>query len=237
VAGLLLRRLWLVLALAALGGGTAAFATSDAPVVYERTAVFVLRPSSEINDEQVPDAIRGIAQQDSQLVRTVSRVIATDRFLDGAFDIAFARDPAPGYELSSVISPGSDVIEVSLRGPDESTLDAVVGEFAAEASKWVVSVYRAYTLDLLEVNTPSGPVGTDPFQLIALAALLAGLMGVGVVFLEHKARKARAPEPPAAAPSAEPASPVVHHPPQGEWHSGAGPALAHPPQEIRRRPA
>lgn len=188
---LLLRRIWLLVALAAVAGITVFLTTRGADVVYERTTVFVLRPSALIEDAQIPDAIRGIAQQDSQLIHTISRVIETESFLREAFvgvrtDGERVEGIDPRFEIQSAISPGSDVIEVAVRGPDEAALDLLAENFATRASGWVSEVYRAYSLDLLEISEPPGPVSTDPTQLILLAILLGLLIGVGVVAAEHK---------------------------------------------------
>lgn len=193
---LLVQRLWLVVLLAVLAGVSAWALTRGGTETYEREVVFVLRPSAQVRDVQIPDAVRGIASQDSQLVHTVSRVIETDRFLEQAFDDAFDREPIEGYTLSSSLVPGSDLIEVALQGPDEAVLDGLAEAYTDEAPDWVRDVYRAYSLDLLEIRAPDGPVSMDPRQTIAFAALLGLLLGVGVVFAERKARERMAEPPP-----------------------------------------
>jgi capsular polysaccharide biosynthesis protein len=189
VLGLLVRRLWLVLLLGALAGATAYLMTRGGEETYERTTVFVLRPSARVVDQAIPDAVRGIASDDAQLVATVTRVIETDRFLDGAFDRALGRPPIEGYTLAASMVPGSDVIEVSVQGPDLEVLDQVAEAFAIGATNWVRTVYRAYALDLLEIRAPEDPVSADPFQVSAFAVLVGLLLGVGVVFAEAKARE------------------------------------------------
>lgn len=184
---LLARRAWLILGLAVLAGLTAFVITRGGEeAIYEERAVFVLRPSAAIEDAQIPDAIRGIAQQDSQLIHTVSRVIETEGFLQAAFE-GIDREIDPAYDLRAAIIPGSDVVEVSLRGPDRDVLRGLAGTFAAEATEWVDSNYRAYSFDLLELVPSDGPISASPNQTIMLAALLGLLIGIGVVTAEHKA--------------------------------------------------
>src|SRR5918992_1574975 len=187
--GLLVRRLWLVLLLGALAGATAYLMTRGGEETYERTTVFVLRPSARVVDQAIPDAVRGIAADDAQLVATVARVIETDRFLDRAFDKALNRGPIEGYTLGATMVPGSNVIEVSVQGPDEVVLDRLAESYATDATNWVRTVYRAYALDLLEIRAPEDPVSADPFQVSAFAVLIGLLLGVGVVFAEAKARE------------------------------------------------
>jgi capsular polysaccharide biosynthesis protein len=179
----------MILLLALLAGSAAFVMTRNAVDTYEREAVFVLRPSDELDDAQIPDAVRGISQQDAQLVQTVSRVIETERFLRLAFVRGAARLPDDAYVLTSTITPGSDVISVLMRGPDPEILAEVTEAFAEEASDWVSGVYRAYELELLEVTASDTPVSASPIQSIVLATLLGLLLGIGSVFAELKARE------------------------------------------------
>lgn len=189
MSALMLRRWWLILALALLAGATAFALTRNAVDTYQREATFVLRPGDDLEDAQIPDAVRGISQQDAQLVQTVSRVIQTDRFLREAFLQGASRPPDSSYVLTSTITPGSDVITVLLHGPDPDVLEKVMNVFAVEAAEWVSGVYRAYELELLEVSAPDAPVSAGPIQSIVLASLLGLLLGIGFVFAESKARE------------------------------------------------
>ena len=83
------------------------------------------------------------------------------------------------------------MIEVALRGPDERILADVLEAFTDEASDWVSAIYRAYTLELLEIEATEGSVSASPAQSIVLATLLGFLLGLGVVFAESKARERR----------------------------------------------
>lgn len=213
--GLLVRRLWLIVLLGALAGVTAYLMTRGVEETYERETVFVLRPSAVVGDEQIPDAVRGIASDDAQLVATVTRVIETDQFLERAFDRGLNRSPTDDYTLGASVVPGSNLIEVSVQGPDPDVLDTVAEAFATEATNWVRTVYRAYALDLLEIRAPDDPVSADPYQVGGLAALVGVLLGVGVVFAELKARERMsiAPEVDLAEPllvEGEPPEPRVH---------------------------
>ncbi len=186
---LIFRRKWLLLGLALLAGLTAFVLTRNVADTFERKAVFVLRPGADISDAQIPDAVRGISQQDAQLVQTVSRVIETDRFLGEAFLRGVSTPPDPKYILISTITPGTDVITVVLEGPEPEVLEAVMTAFAEEASQWVSDVYRAYELELLENTAPEESVSAGPLQSIVVAMLLGLLIGIGFVFAESKTRQ------------------------------------------------
>jgi len=203
MAALFLRRAWLIAAVIALAALTAWIAVQAQPKVYERTLVFVLRPGPAIKDAQIPDAIRGIAQEDAQLVRTVARVIRTDRFLALAFERA-GGTISEDYTLTSSVSPGSDVIETRLRGPDADALARLGTAFARLASAWVARVYRAYELEFLEADVADGPVAPRTGETVLLAAMLAALISAAAVAGEARLRgRIARPVPPAETPIAE----------------------------------
>jgi hypothetical protein len=206
MAHLFLRRFWLIAVIVALGSLTAWLAVRDDPKIYERTLVFVLRPSPALDDSQVPDAVRGLAQEEAQLLHTVSRVAESDRLLHLASKRGFARSSlGDDYTLKSVVTPGSDVIEVRLRGPEPTVLNRLGAALAVTASRWVARVYGAYRLEFLEAEVSSGPVLPETGQTVLLAALLAALVAVGAVFTEAKLRE-KCGETAKAAPAAADAS-------------------------------
>ena len=188
---------------------------------YEHTATFVLRPSADLPDQQIPDAVRGIAQQDAQLVRTISRVIETDRFVDQAFLVGAARESRMGLLRADGVDRAGQRRDRG--GPARSRRGSPrrrAGEaFTDEASDWVSAVYRAYTLELLEIEATEGSVSASPAQSIVLATLLGFLLGLGVVFAESKARERRGLE------LAEPARAPAPRMPRQERSSRAKPRV------------
>jgi hypothetical protein len=188
----LLLRLPLLL-LAGLAAGTAAWwLVQDQAPVYEQTLTFVLRPSASITDAQIPDAVRGLSQQDAQLVNTIGGAIGSQRFLVDALDAARV-DDRDAYSARSSVRPGSDIVELHLQGPDPEGLESVADRYETRASRWVDDVYRAYTLEFLEADASSGPVAPRTEQLVSLAALLGALLAGGVILAEWKARRRFAP--------------------------------------------
>lgn len=180
--------------LVALAGLLAAVAAwlvvRDQPEVHERTVTFVLLPGTNLSDAQIPDAVRGLSQQDAQLVNTIGGAIGSDRFLQDALGRADVAGPAD-YGARSSRRPGSDIIELHLSGPDPEALAAVAEEYNMLATRWVGSVYRAYRLEFLEEEPSAGPVAPRVTETVGLGLLLGLFVGAGAVFVEWKARQRR----------------------------------------------
>jgi hypothetical protein len=185
------RRIWLIALLVVLAQLVTWYMTRDNVDVFEQKAVFVIRPSTTIPDQQIPDALRGISAQDGELPHTVARVLESEEFLRRAFQEGLGAPVDPRYTLNSSTRPGSHVIEVAIRGPDPAVLGPLASAFSTTATAWVSQIYRAYALDVLEVEGSDGPVSASKAQLMALASALGALLGFGLVLLERQTQERR----------------------------------------------
>ena len=183
------RTLALLVALPLLAAVVAWPVVTSRGEAYERTMVFVVRPSPSLDPSQVPDAVRGVGQESSQLVFTVARVIQTEPFRR-----VLGRALGAQYELEAAVPPATNVIEVRVRGPDPNLLRRFESEFVDRTSLWVEDTYPAYRLDFLEGRT-AGPVGQSTLQLVALAALLGLLVALLAVFARSRRGEQAAPSP------------------------------------------
>lgn len=203
-AAFLLRRSWLIVLLALAGAAVGWLFATTVPEQYQRTAVFVVRPQAGLEAGSVPDAVRGLAQQDSQLVRTIARVLETDRILQPASLQALGTPLPDDYSVNASVSPGSDVVRVALRGPEPADLVPLARELTQVASGWVGTTYRAYALERIENRAEDGPVSPDVVQIAVLAGLIGGLLGFAAALIEAHWRQSRVRAEDAAAGAVEP---------------------------------
>ena len=184
---LLLRRLWLVALLAALGGGVAWLQARDEAVTYEQTLSFVLRPDAGVPAVEIDDALDGLASGET-LVETVSGTLSSERFLELAGRSARVEVDDVGLDAST--RPGSTVVDVRFTGRGESDLRALADPFTAVATRWVARTYKVYTLEPLGADAPSAlPSRTS--TVTALGIGLGLLLGLIAVFTEGLVRSAR----------------------------------------------
>ncbi len=93
------------------------------------------------------------------------------------------------YDLQSSLEPGTDVITVEVSAQEGVPLDPFVAAYSRAASRYVNSVYKAYTLEFLEATSvPSGGAAAREVQITGLAALAGALLGLLIVFAEYKLR-------------------------------------------------
>lgn len=192
------RRAWLIVALAVACGTVTWYLVRDDPKVYERTLSFVILPSARLDVGEIPDALRSLDQQNSQISGTIAAAIGSKAFLRSAGAAAVRRPLGPNYEVNAGVRPGSDALSVRVRGPNPRVLAAVGPELSQRAVRWVDRNMRSYRLQRLDNVAPTGPVAPKTFQLIGVAAFLGAALAFGAAYAEGSARARRARDEAAA---------------------------------------
>jgi len=205
----LARRWWLVLGLAALAAVGAATAGATKTDEHVTTIQFVLRPDASVTNDDLPGTLEAL-KSDGTVVQTVIGVLdnrAILRRAAGDAEVALT----PEYTADASVKPGSTLIQATLTGPDRSVLARLATGYEREASLYVASSYSAYVLERLSTNPQPDGSGPGTAQIVIVAALLGGALGVVLVAaelrLEPRFRREpearRGPEP-ASDPEPEP---------------------------------
>jgi hypothetical protein len=178
----------LVAWLAVLGAAIAWLIVRDEPRMHARQMAFVIRPSSDLDASQVPDAVRGISQVSSELVFTIARVIETEPFRRSS-GAALGR----GYAIDASVPPATNVVHVRVDGPDAGVLRRFEVGYATLAADWVKRAYPAYRLEFLEGKVAPDAARRSALERIGLAGLLGLLVGLLVLFADAKLARREPP--------------------------------------------
>jgi len=178
----LARRWWLVVGLAAVAALGAA--TADATKTDEGKTViqFVLRPDASVTNDDLPGTLEAL-KSDGTLVQTVIGVMRNRAILRRAADDA-GITLTPDYTATATADPGSTVIEATLTGPDRGELARLAPGYERESSLYVASSYSAYVLERLSTNPAPADGGAGGAQVVIVALLLGGALGVLLVAAE-----------------------------------------------------
>lgn len=186
---LLLRRSWLIVLFAVCAGLLTWLVVHNDPKTYERTLTFVILPSHGLAVDKIPDAMRSLSQQNSQISGTIAAAVGSDGFVNAAARKATGASLGPAYHTDTGIRPGSDVLKTRLRGPDPDMLAAVGPVLATNTITWVSSNMKAYRLELLGDDASAGAVAPKTLQLAGIAAFLAGMLAFAGVYLEAVSKR------------------------------------------------
>jgi hypothetical protein len=178
------RRWWLVAALAALAVLGAATATAGKSEEHRTTIQFVLRPAASVSDDDLPGTLEAL-KSDGTLVQTVVGVLGSPAMLRQAAAEADVR-LGPDYTIESSVKPGSTLLESTLAGGDRALVDRLAVGYARAASNYVTSSYPAYVLARLSTEPGSDSSGPGATQIVILALLVGSALGVALVAAEAR---------------------------------------------------
>jgi hypothetical protein len=186
---LLLRRSWLVIVLAGLGGLLAWSQVRDQPVVFEQTVSFAVRPAQGLPLDEVDEALDNL-NADGAVIGTVSGTLSGRRFLERAARSVGA--DAEEIDVQTAVRQESSVIDVRFAGSDRAVLPALTDPFTAVATSWVTDTYRIYALEPLG-SVPPTAVEQGSGTLVVLGVGLGLLLGLMAVLTETAVRARRSP--------------------------------------------
>ncbi len=178
----LARRWWVVAAVAAitvLGAATAAAGESDG---HQTTVRFVMRPDAAISNNDLPGTLEAL-RSDGPLIQTVVDVLDSRAMLERAAVNANV-ELEDDYTVEATGRPGSTLIDSTLAGPDQATVNSLAGGYTTAASDYVASSYSAYVLERLSVDPGEGTTGPSTPQVVLLALLVGTALGVALVAAE-----------------------------------------------------
>lgn len=178
---------WIVLASVAAALAVAAIAMAAVEPVYRSGALVAVTPSASITDPA--DVLKSLETLERRtVIATFARVSGTPESRQAVstregIDV----DTLRAYRVSGSVLPSTNIIRISVEGPDPVVAARYANALATQTAAQAQSMYRIYTMGLLEAATPHrDPVRPDRRRnyLVAVAAGL--LVGLAAAFsVEH----------------------------------------------------
>jgi capsular polysaccharide biosynthesis protein len=209
---------WLVsLALLAAAAVTVASVASQTPT-YQSSASFLVRPRSDdaSEDARAFDAlIRGVT------INTTYASIARSQLIrDRAEERMDPEARADEMSVSAKVLTDTNIVSLSVKGPDADHVLALTNAISAEAVEYVNGLSDVYVLQPLDAPTRADdPIATNRTLTISIGVVLGLALGVGLALLVEYLRRGPATPgagdaprldetpPPGVAPATAPAEP------------------------------
>jgi capsular polysaccharide biosynthesis protein len=189
------QRFWLiVLAMSLCVGVAVGFSLIQTPVYEASIKILVGQKQGIIQDPAQADGLQ-------QLTLTLSEAVATRPVVQPVIE-KFSLEKSPGAVIESMsVEPVADTqfIEVSYRDTNPERAQQVVNEIGNELSEQISEVspnVNAITANVWEeALVPASPVSPNPLVNGVLAAVIGGILGVGLAFLlDYRDPSWRSPE-------------------------------------------
>lgn len=171
-------RWWLVVAFT-LAGAIAGYGLSQlSPISYQSASTFVVATADSIEDPGDVAAALGVLRN-RQITATFAEILQSQTLLDRA-----AREigsVGSDFESTGVVLPESNVVSLTVSGPDAEAVREVNQIIGAAGSEDLASLYPIYTALALEsAKTPSAPASPAPVRDAFFGAALGAFLGVVV---------------------------------------------------------
>ncbi len=186
-----LKRWWLILfCIVCVTGATYVLTKKQTPV-YQSVSTVVASPSTATKDlNTMLQGLDTLARQDGVL--ETYRVIMTSQTIVNSAAAQVGLSPQQlklEYKVSADIPQTSNVVAVTVTGPDPDRTAGLANQIAALGIQYVQTLYSPYDLKQLDkAAVPAELISPKPLQNLALGSLLGLLLGMVLAFLAEYLR-------------------------------------------------
>lgn len=195
------RSWWVILLTLVVGLGSTAYFTHRQTPIYQATTTVVVGPSEKLAKvDEVVDSLNTLDRR--SVVATYAKIPSSRTVRDQAQEqLGLSRNQMRLYQVRTAVVPDTNILQVSVEGPDPRLAADVANALAEQAKNYVKEFYGVFGLKVLDpASQPSQPVRPDMTRNLSMGAVLGLLLGIGLAFLVEYVRRLRpiehsAPEP------------------------------------------
>lgn len=151
--------------------------------IYKATATFVVAPNAAVGDTGAIATQLNILSNREQILVTYAEV-ATSRTVKQSAAEAIGLTSPGRYSVDSDLIRGSNVLLITVEGPDPATVQRLTNAIGDETLKRAELLYEIYRLNKLdEAPLPNNPISPNKAQDLILAGTLGLALAVSMAFL------------------------------------------------------
>jgi diguanylate cyclase (GGDEF)-like protein len=182
----IIRRWWIILlVLAATLASTYVFTINQTPI-YETVNTFIMRPrASFVTDEDEVVRVVDTLSRRTEINTTYAEVASSTLIKKRAIErLGLSSRAKKGLSISSKVIAGTNILEISVQGPDPVVLKAFANAVSDETRDYVSNLYDVFELEPLdEAEIPTTPVKPKKMLNLAVGGILGLILGIVLVFL------------------------------------------------------
>lgn len=182
---ILLRKWWIVIPIFLVTLTSGIVFTYTKTPMYSATTTYVVVPSSSFGDVQsFSSGLDMLGRRDE--IATTFAEIASSRRIKNRVTESLSLEPGIDYTVSSKLLAGTNIIEITVKGPDPTIVRDMANAVGAAIEEYVQGLYEVFALvPLDEATIPKTPVSPKKPLNLALASVLGLVLSGGLAFLSE----------------------------------------------------
>ncbi|HNT24284.1 MAG TPA: diguanylate cyclase [Anaerolineales bacterium] len=186
----MLQRGWWIIAITALAALNVALISAYlATPIYQASARFVVSPNPELI--KAADVLNSLDTLDKRsVVSTYAEFMQSSRiFQETSVALGLNADDLSSYEISAVVLPDANILELSVEGPDPQLTALLANSVGQRGIDYIKTYYQIYDINLLDpAAAPTEPTSPQPIRDAGLSLVLGAVVGVGLAILSEQIR-------------------------------------------------
>lgn len=181
-----LQRGWWIIVLVMLTAINASLLISYlTPPIYETSLRFVVSPNAAVYENSW-DIVSSMDTLDRRsIVNTYKELIASPAVYASSPELQAVPSEVleKEYSISVVVIPETNILELSVAGPDPTTTVRIANAIGDQALDYINRLYPVYNFSIVdEAQLPTEPIRPEPVKNAGLALLVGAVLGVGLAF-------------------------------------------------------
>ena len=183
LARVLLEKWWLVVPTFLMTFGSATVFTLGQPRVYESSATYVVKVTSDVGEEVL--SALGLLSRQPEIAETYAQAGESRAIRQSAFEsLDIDEAEQANVELESRLIPGSNILQVSVEATDQGLAQDYATAVGAALVDYANGLYPSFELVALDAAGATGvPVSPNVPLNLALGLVVGLVLGAGVGYV------------------------------------------------------
>lgn len=180
---------WIIMLTALVSMFVALLAAYFATPLYQASTRFIVSPNSDLIDGR--DIVDSLATLDRRsIITTYAEFMSSDRVYNETIsDLQLNSADLVDYELTTVVLPDANILELSVEGPDALTCALLANAIGQSGVQYIRQVYQVYEISILDpAFVPVYPFSPQPLRDAILAFALGTVLGVALAIVSEQLR-------------------------------------------------
>lgn len=181
------KRWWIVLIIVAATLVSTYFFTINQPLTYESTTTFVMRPrpsASAVDNDETVKAV-DILSNRVEINTTYAQVAKSNLIKEKTKErLGLSSTERKGLSVQSKVIAGTNVLEISVQGPDSTIVRDFANVVGAETQTYISNLYDIFELEPLdEAEIAREPINSNIMLNLVVGGILGLILGLVVAIL------------------------------------------------------